>query len=786
MIDSTEAKSIVVDFPALFSDQSKLTEMSTDQPKPTKEHFEVDSALLSEIGEKLVTTPHVALAELVKNAYDADATEVHVIIALDKQGMPRVEVRDDGHGMTLEAVRRYWMRIGTTNKQEDEDSPHFGRRRTGAKGIGRFACRRLGAVLELETCALLPKEQRRMMDEKYERTRLLFRWDKFVPGSIVSSVPVDAHTERVGMGKSGLRLSISNARADEWSYRGYAYLKRQLAALCANRGMRRRGFEEDPGFKVYLSAPEIVGVDEVSDLREELMNAGWGTLMAKIDEKGHAQCTLVAKGLGKRSMRSSQRFKHLMDVELRLAIFPMEKEWLRDKSVVSKTSVMELCDSWGGAQVRFRGFRVYPYGDDDWLEIESDRARRLGKPTDSDVFDYASTLEGVDASRSLLNMLSMKNYLGSIEIGPKQENFEPKADRMGFLDNEAFRELKRFARFAIDWSSVLRDYAIQLDESKTRKELRDRLVAVHGQRMPEHDSPEDVIRVMRGAIKEVSAHAPVKSRRAIELLQDASALLESTLKITTRDLSRLRLVASASTLTLLFAHEIKSLTSTFAAIGKAVSKAARQLPTEKRKELEELGNEVADSHKSLSELIELTNAMGVLDRKAQPVHLDLLDAAERAIARFEKVRQRYEITIDAKGIPEGLQVGPMLEGELLAVLINVLSNSIKAVIAGGGKRVIALNAERVGKHGRLHIRDTGIGVPEDYFEDVFTPMISDPAGTLYHRLEARLNPEDGFLLGGGTGLGLSIVRGILQARRGDAELIPPSDDWKFHLRLDLP
>ncbi len=199
-----------------------------------------------------------------------------------------------------------------------------------------------------------------------------------------------------------------------------------------------------------------------------------------------------------------------------------------------------------------------------------------------------------------------------------------------------------------------------------------------------------------------------------------------------------------------------------------------------------MGNEVADSHKSLSELIELTNAMGVLDRKAQPVHLDLLDAAERAIARFEKVRQRYEITIDAKGIPEGLQVGPMLEGELLAVLINVLSNSIKAVIAGGGKRVIALNAERVGKHGRLHIRDTGIGVPEEYFEDVFTPMISDPAGTLYHRLEARLNPEDGFLLGGGTGLGLSIVRGILQARRGDAELIPPSDDWKFHLRLDLP
>jgi hypothetical protein len=44
------------------------------------ETFSVDSALLQELGERLVTTPHVALAELVKNSYDADATEVHVTI----------------------------------------------------------------------------------------------------------------------------------------------------------------------------------------------------------------------------------------------------------------------------------------------------------------------------------------------------------------------------------------------------------------------------------------------------------------------------------------------------------------------------------------------------------------------------------------------------------------------------------------------------------------------------------------------------------------------------------
>ena len=151
-----------------------------DARQSTTEKFEVDSALLSEIGEKLVTTPHVALSELVKNAYDADATEVHVTIGVDDSGFPTVEVRDDGHGMTRAAVHEYWMRIGTTNKEEEQFSPRFGRRRTGAKGIGRFACRRLGRVLELETTAFLPKDER-TNGYKYQFTTLNFKWDDFTP-----------------------------------------------------------------------------------------------------------------------------------------------------------------------------------------------------------------------------------------------------------------------------------------------------------------------------------------------------------------------------------------------------------------------------------------------------------------------------------------------------------------------------------------------------------------------------------------------------------------------------
>src|SRR5438093_3292174 len=98
--------------------------------------FTVDSALLSELGEKLVETPHIALVELVKNAYDADATHVTIKIVPKPAAGPEVQVIDNGSGMTFDKVKKYWMRIATAHKQDEQVSPRFGRPRTGSKGIG--------------------------------------------------------------------------------------------------------------------------------------------------------------------------------------------------------------------------------------------------------------------------------------------------------------------------------------------------------------------------------------------------------------------------------------------------------------------------------------------------------------------------------------------------------------------------------------------------------------------------------------------------------------------------
>jgi HSP90 family molecular chaperone len=75
--------------------------------------FTVDAALLRELGERLVGKPYVALAELVKNSYDADATEVTVTFRRDS-----ITVTDNGTGMSRAEFISHWLRVGTTHKQK--------------------------------------------------------------------------------------------------------------------------------------------------------------------------------------------------------------------------------------------------------------------------------------------------------------------------------------------------------------------------------------------------------------------------------------------------------------------------------------------------------------------------------------------------------------------------------------------------------------------------------------------------------------------------------------------
>ena len=111
----------------------------------TDKNFRVDLRLLLELGERLISRDEVAVVELVKNSFDADATEV--IIIFDYRG---IEITDDGHGMNIDQINEGWFTIGTSIKKRDNYSPK-GRKVLGEKGLGRLALFRLGKIITIYT-----------------------------------------------------------------------------------------------------------------------------------------------------------------------------------------------------------------------------------------------------------------------------------------------------------------------------------------------------------------------------------------------------------------------------------------------------------------------------------------------------------------------------------------------------------------------------------------------------------------------------------------------------------
>ena len=117
--------------------------------------------LLTMLGDQLIKNERIALVELIKNAYDADAGRVEVRFEGFRDDMThdddsRIVVRDDGTGMSLETVRTRWMNPATPQKYLDKQkgrvrTPQKKRGIQGEKGIGRFAVLKLGRVVTVTT-----------------------------------------------------------------------------------------------------------------------------------------------------------------------------------------------------------------------------------------------------------------------------------------------------------------------------------------------------------------------------------------------------------------------------------------------------------------------------------------------------------------------------------------------------------------------------------------------------------------------------------------------------------
>ncbi|MCE9785534.1 ATP-binding protein, partial [Shewanella algae] len=127
-----------------------------------KLQFEVSSGLKSIIGKDLITNDIVAIFELVKNAYDANANKVDIIfttkfdkIKLDNQHIDvaykdKIFIIDNGKGMSYEDILEKWLKVAYSAKRDGTED-HIDRTYAGNKGVGRFSCDRLGSILRIQS-----------------------------------------------------------------------------------------------------------------------------------------------------------------------------------------------------------------------------------------------------------------------------------------------------------------------------------------------------------------------------------------------------------------------------------------------------------------------------------------------------------------------------------------------------------------------------------------------------------------------------------------------------------
>ena len=251
-------------------------------------NFTVDAALLSELGDRLIGRSYIALAELVKNSYDADAADCKIEFAAD-----RIAVIDNGHGMSEREFHDHWMRIGTTHKTDERTSRRLARPMTGSKGLGRLSVQFLADEMTLESTSV------------NEPSRCLYAivdWKDISPGKDIGTVHVLWEMRSCSQVYPGGRSArhenrsalpaLGVGRPGDWRSGGDRY-------GCSNRRSDGPAGGPTPGtaqdFYVDIDAPDI---DRARKEFGRLQNALFDNWKARIRGGAHRRTNLGPHGAG--------------------------------------------------------------------------------------------------------------------------------------------------------------------------------------------------------------------------------------------------------------------------------------------------------------------------------------------------------------------------------------------------------------------------------------------------------------------------------------------------------
>lgn len=208
--------------------------------------FRPYARLMNILGDQLITDKKVAVIEIIKNSYDADANFVKVRFNnmsnikfndLSKEDQAYIEIEDDGCGMSLDIIKNIWLRPATPNKfdkkKRKNNKTEKGRIIQGEKGIGRFAIHKLGEKIELYTKAKGQNEvklEMNFIDFNPDDLNLFNQQTDYkLLDEVSNNWYVQSPPERI-TNESGTVIRIYNIR-EHWSQNDYKELYKNIQRM---------------------------------------------------------------------------------------------------------------------------------------------------------------------------------------------------------------------------------------------------------------------------------------------------------------------------------------------------------------------------------------------------------------------------------------------------------------------------------------------------------------------------------------------------------------------------
>jgi signal transduction histidine kinase len=749
------------DFGLLLRLTNQLTALD-----PEFVRFSADAGLIARLGRELVARQETALSEIVKNAYDADATYVTLTFVDAVNANGRLVVEDDGHGMTRQSLIDGFMRLASPAKVAQPTTPRFARMRAGRKGLGRFAAQRLGHHLELIT----------QTADSTTALKVSLDWDSFVSGLELGEIA--NRIELVPKQRpSGTTLTIELLE-DSWSdaqiARSYRYVEELLTPFptkeFATSTVSHASLEaasSDLGFRATFYRRDGIGeAVEVASEERMVFQYALAKVTATIDSDGYGTMQIEGdrlgvgdqQAIGPTGTATITPYNHLRDVRLTAYYFIYHPDLIpRNESA----RIRRLANDQGGFRLYLNGFRVLPYGEknNDWLGLDEESRKR-----------------------SILPGIANINWFGAIEVPDRgHTQFSEVSSREGLNKNDAYDELVAFGR------------EVAINAALRTATLRDRKQTA-GQKKVDRPTPNrltpDVLRAIAGEIE--SAIAPAKQPDIFAALEEtepdgsnsrpligesAHSLLESAAQTVRaaadvneslmQELEMLRVLSSLGLMIGMFTHEARTkLLAIRSAIEGIIPLTLSNVVT-----TDAVAN-LSKQAKLLQSYLSYFDVAISANVRREVSPQDVSKLLYQFVEQFEPMAGQSAVELSCE-IEEDLVSAPMHESEWASILGNMLSNSMKAIHRGkiqSGR--IHVKGYQINDRLVLEFSDNGDGIPKENQDRIFEAFFTTTNVSFNDELT-------------GMGLGLKIVRDIVESRGGEIYVVEAPRGYSTCMRIEV-